>query len=65
MPGYVVPANLTLPSDTTGALYNYFLLARGAALSVHNPKYTAQLIYDSLVAMDVSPSFCAPERVCD
>jgi Collagen triple helix repeat (20 copies)/Cytochrome c552 len=34
-----------------GALYNYFILARGSALGVHNPSYTGQLIYDSVQAI--------------
>ncbi len=62
MPASVVSANGALPPDTAGALYNYFVLARGSALSVHNPKYTAQLIFDSLYALGVTPAFCAPDR---
>ncbi|HET7541753.1 MAG TPA: hypothetical protein VFK05_17885 [Polyangiaceae bacterium] len=65
MPGYVVLANLTLPADTAGALYNYFLTARGSGFGVHNPKYTTQLIYDSIKAVGGVPGFCAPERVCN
>jgi len=43
-------------------MYNYFILARGSALSVHNPKYTAQLIYDSTVGLDAQRNFCAPRH---
>jgi Collagen triple helix repeat (20 copies)/Cytochrome c552 len=35
-------------ADTAGALYNYFVLARGSAFGVHNPAYTRQLIFDSV-----------------
>ncbi|HYQ47235.1 MAG TPA: collagen-like protein [Polyangiaceae bacterium] len=65
MPSYVVLANLSIPADVAGALYNYFLVARGSGLSVHNPKYTGQLLYDSLVALGVTPSFCASGRTCN
>ena len=44
-----------LTADQAGALYNYIIIARGGALGVHNPKYTQQLIYDSIVAMGGSP----------
>jgi Collagen triple helix repeat (20 copies) len=40
-----------LTADQAGALYNYFILARGSATGIHNPKYTRQLIYDSFKAM--------------
>ena len=33
-----------------GALYNYFIFARGGALGSHNPMYTSQLLYDSIQA---------------
>lgn len=65
MPSYVVLANLAVPAETAGALYNYFITARGSGLSVHNPKYTTQLIYDSIKAIGAAPGFCAPERVCN
>lgn len=41
----------SLTADQAGALYNYFIVARGAAAGVHNPKYVRQLIYDSFVAV--------------
>ena len=37
--------------DMAGALYNYFLLARGSAKVVHNPKYSRQLMWDSVFAL--------------
>lgn len=33
---------------TAGALYNYLLVARGKDLGVHNPRYTKQLLWDSI-----------------
>ena len=45
----------TLTADQAGALYNYFILARGGALGVHNPKYVRQLIVDSYVAIKHLP----------
>jgi hypothetical protein len=44
-----------LTADQAGALYNYFIVARGGALGVHNPKYVRQLIYDSFVAVTGKP----------
>jgi hypothetical protein len=44
-----------LTADQAGALYDYILIARGGALGAHNPKYTQQLIYDSIVAMGGTP----------
>jgi hypothetical protein len=41
-----------VPSDAAGALYNYFLVARGSASGVHNPRYVGQLLYDSIEAVD-------------
>lgn len=38
-------------ADKAGALYNYFLLARGSAKVVHNPKYARQLMWDSVFAL--------------
>jgi hypothetical protein len=48
-----------LAADQAGALYNYIILARGGALGVHNPKYSQQLIYDSIVAMGGTPAAIA------
>ena len=36
---------------TAGALYNYFVMARGSALGVHNPVYSGQVLYDSIQAV--------------
>ncbi len=44
-----------LTADEAGALYNYFLAARGSALGVHNPPYTKQLLFDSHVAITGQP----------
>jgi len=52
--------SLKLSKDVAGALYNYFLVARGSALGVHNPKYTKQLIYDSLKAIGGTPTGSRP-----
>jgi hypothetical protein len=48
-----------LPKDgvtqaEAGALYNYMIIARGSAFGVHNPIYTAQLVYDSIEAVNGS-----------
>jgi hypothetical protein len=45
----------TLGADQAGALYNYFLVARGGSLGVHNPKYVQQLVFDSYVAITGLP----------
>lgn len=42
-------------ADLAGALYNYFLLARGSGSGVHNPKYAKQLLYDSYFAVAGTP----------
>jgi hypothetical protein len=44
-----------LTADQAGALYNYFLLAHGGAMGVHNPKYVRQLIFDSYFAITGMP----------
>jgi hypothetical protein len=54
------PAGLT--QDQAGAIYNYILVARGAAFGVHNPKYTAQLLYDSYFALTKLPLATFPSR---
>jgi hypothetical protein len=43
------PAVVT--ADQAGAVYNYFIVARGGALGAHNPCYVQQLLYDSYVAI--------------
>jgi hypothetical protein len=40
-----------LTADQAGALYNYFIVVRGGASGVHNPKYVKQLIFDSYFAI--------------
>jgi hypothetical protein len=44
-----------LTADQAGALYNYFLVARGGAMGVHNPKYVRQIIFDAYVAIAGKP----------
>ena len=45
-----------LTQDQAGALYNYILVARGGAYGVHNPKYIAQILYDSYYALTGRPA---------
>jgi hypothetical protein len=40
-----------LSAAQAGALYNYLLIARGGGSGVHNPTYTQELIFDSIVAL--------------
>lgn len=49
----------TLSQNEAGALYNYLIVARGSALGVHNPRYTAQLIWDSHEALTNGPDTIA------
>lgn len=35
-------------APTAGAVYNYLLIARSKDLGVHNPRYTKQLLWDSI-----------------
>lgn len=45
---------------TAGAVYNYLLVARGKDLGVHNPRYTKQLLWDSIRAIKgTTPTFLA------
>jgi len=41
---------------TAGALYNYFVMARGSGFGVHNPRYVNQILYDSMQAVGVDVS---------
>ncbi len=41
-----------VPAALAGALYNYFVVARGSAFGVHNPRYVGQLLHDSIEAVD-------------
>jgi hypothetical protein len=51
-----------LTQDQAGALYDYILVARGGASGVHNPKYTAQLLYDSYSALTGVALAAFPQR---
>jgi hypothetical protein len=51
-----------LTQDQAGALYDYILVARGGASGVHNPKYVAQLLYDSYNALTGLPLAAFPQR---
>ncbi|HEY0466673.1 MAG TPA: hypothetical protein VGC79_20840, partial [Polyangiaceae bacterium] len=53
LPASAVGAAGRLPVDgpTAGALYNYFVMARGSGFGVHNPTYTGQILYDSISAI--------------
>ena len=51
-----------LTADQAGALYDYFLVARGAASGVHNPAYTKQLIYDAVFALKGAAPNAIPAR---
>ncbi len=55
-------AAVPLTADQAGALYNYLLLARGAAGGVHNPVYVRELIYDSFKALTGTPPQTLPTR---
>jgi hypothetical protein len=50
------PQGMGVSAAQAGALYNYFLVVRGSAFGVHNPKYTEQLLYDSIQAAGGSVS---------
>jgi hypothetical protein len=54
--------SLALTKDEAGALYNYFLIARGSALGVHNPIYVKQLIFDSIQIVKGGNSTVIPNR---
>jgi hypothetical protein len=47
-----LPQSAPVPQARAGALYNYFIVARGSAFGVHNPSYTQQLLYDSIQAAE-------------
>ena len=44
------PPNV-LPPSVAGALYNYLLVAKSRDLGVHNPIFTQELLWDSIVAV--------------
>lgn len=56
------PNPTALNADNAGALYNYFLIARGAAGGIHNPLYVKQLIFDSYFAVVGSKPSTLPNR---
>jgi hypothetical protein len=62
VPGATIPDGGLLTRDQAGALYNYILVARGGAYGVHNPKYIAQLLYDSYGAISGLPLSAFPSR---
>jgi hypothetical protein len=51
-----------LTQDQAGAIYNYILVTRGGAYGVHNPKYIAQLLYDSYFSLTKLPLATFPTR---
>jgi hypothetical protein len=53
--------NLNLDAATAGALYNYLILARGKDLGVHNPTYTRQLLWDSIIQVNKYRQIAPPE----
>jgi hypothetical protein len=57
-----MPGVTGLTGDQAGALYNYLLLARGAAGGVHNPLYVRELIFDSVKAITGSAPVTLPVR---
>jgi hypothetical protein len=61
VPGGTLEGGL-LTQNQAGALYDYILVARGAAYGVHNPKYVAQLLYDSYFALSGLPLATFPQR---
>jgi hypothetical protein len=61
VPGGTLEGGL-LTQDQAGALYNYILVARGGAYGVHNPRYVAQLLFDSYFALTGLPLAAFPQR---
>jgi hypothetical protein len=61
VPGGALEGGL-LTQDQAGALYNYILVARGGAFGVHNPKYIAELLFDSYFALTGLPLAAFPMR---
>jgi len=59
-PRPVSPANDALTPAHAGALYNYLLVVRGKDLGLHNPKYSKQLVFDSIEALGATPTFDRP-----
>jgi hypothetical protein len=44
-------SGLKVNANVAGAMYNYFLIARGGAFGVHNPTYVKEVLYDSILYM--------------
>jgi hypothetical protein len=56
------PGGAALTQDEAGALYNYILIARGAAGGIHNPKYTKELLFDSIKSLTGNAPTVIPVR---
>ena len=61
VPGATLEGGL-LTQDQAGALYDYILVAKGGGYGVHNPKYIAQVLYDSYYALTGSALAAFPKR---
>jgi hypothetical protein len=61
VPGGTI-GGVLLTQDQAGALYNYLVVSRGGAYGVHNPIYTAQILYDSYFAVAGMPLAAFPVR---
>jgi hypothetical protein len=61
VPGATLDGGL-LTQDQAGALYDYIVVARGGASGVHNPKYIAQILYDSYHALAGVALAAFPQR---
>jgi len=57
-----LPSSTAIGGAEAGALYDYLLVARGAALGVHNPVYVQELLYDAIVAVTGSAPMTLPNR---
>ena len=62
VPGGTIGDGGLMTQDQAGALYNYILVARGGAFGVHNPKYVAEILYDSYFALTGLPLAAFPQR---
>jgi hypothetical protein len=61
-PGDTSATHPTVNEATAGALYNYLIVARSKDLGVHNPTYTKQLLWDSIVQLKGSNPSSIPSR---
>jgi hypothetical protein len=52
--------NIKLTKDQSGAVWNYFMIARAKGYGAHNYKYTMQLLFDSITAFGGTPGFTRP-----